>query len=183
MLHEALEAITQTTIDFVKANIEAGVSGFFFATQTATYDLMDDVLFAEFCKPYDLRVINTYKDITYFNVVHIHGSNIMFDTVSKYPCNCLNWHDRHTKPSLAEARTKTNKIFLGGIREVPVVGEHGKLTYESILASGTPEEIKKHIHEAIDMVGGKGLIVGPGCVADPKTSEENLDAARAAVER
>ena len=43
--------------------------------------------------------------------------------------------------------------------------------------------IKAHVKEAIDMVGGKGLIVGPGCVADPRSSEENLHAVRAAVER
>lgn len=39
-VHEALEAITETTINFAQANIEAGVSGFFLATQCATYDFI-----------------------------------------------------------------------------------------------------------------------------------------------
>lgn len=181
-VHSALKAITQTTIDFVKANIEVGVSGFFFATQCATYDFLDDKMFAEFCKPYDYQVINAYKDITYFNVMHIHGSNIMFDTVLDYPVTCINWHDRHTDPDMKTARQKTSKTFLGGILEVPVIIK-GALEYHSILQRSTPEQIKTHVKEAIDMVGGRGLIVGPGCVADPRTSEANLAAARAAVER
>lgn len=181
-VHKALEAITETTINFVKANVEKGVSGFFFATQTATYDLMDDVMYAEFCKIYDHHVIKEYCDKTWFNVMHVHGSNIMFDTVKNYPCNCLNWHDRDTKPSLKEAREVTDKALLGGIMEVPHITEHG-LVYESFLGTRTPEEVIQHVHEAIDSVDGKGLIVGPGCVCDPKTSKENLHAVRAAVNR
>lgn len=183
-VHHALEIITETTINFVKANIEAGVSGFFFATQCASYDIMDDITFAEFCKPYDLRVINAYKDKTWFNTIHIHGLNTMFDTLSAYPLPVLNWHDRQTNPSLKEAREKSSKVFLGGLREGPaIVGT--ALQYDSIMATKTvtPEDIKAHIREAIDMVGGKGLLIGPGCVADPHSSEENLRAVRDAVER
>ncbi|MEA5135757.1 MAG: uroporphyrinogen decarboxylase family protein [Candidatus Fimivivens sp.] len=180
-VHNALEAITRTTIDFIKANIEAGVSGFFLASQCATYDYMTDELFAEFCKPYEFRVINSYKDVTYFNVMHIHGSNIMFDTLLSYPVNCINWHDRHTAPDLKTARAKTSKTFLGGILEVPTIIK-GVLQYDSILQRSTPEEINVHIKEAIDMVDGRGLIIGPGCVADPRSPEANLAAVRAAVE-
>ena len=180
-VHKALRAITETTINFVRANIEVGVSGFFFATQCATYDFLTDELYAEFCRPYDLAIIDEYKDKTWFNVVHVHGSNIMFDAVSKYPCNCVNWHDRDTKPSMKEAREKTSKTFLGGIQEVPTIID-GVLSYDSILARSTPEEIINHIHEAIDMVDGKGLIIGPGCVCDPKTTNENLHAVRKAVD-
>ncbi|MET0016363.1 uroporphyrinogen decarboxylase family protein [Oscillibacter sp.] len=181
-VHQALAAITETTINFVKANIEAGVSGFFLATQCATYDFLDDTLFAEFCKPYDIQVINSYRDVTWFNVLHIHGGNIMFNATKDYPCNVINWHDRYTSPSLKEARAMTNKVFLGGLREVPtIVGS--TLHYDSILATDSPDQIRTHVQEAIDMVGGHGLLIGPGCVADPHAPEENLHAVRKAVER
>ena len=183
-VHNALNVITETTINFIKANIEAGVSGFFFATQLACYDALDDLLFAEFCKPYDLRVINAYKDVTWFNVMHIHGHNIMFDQSSQYPLPVLNWHDRQTNPTFAEARAKSNKVFLGGLREGPsIVGT--SLKYDSVMSKegNTPEIIKAHIKEAIDMVDGKGIMIGPGCVADPRSPAENLHAVRAAVER
>ena len=182
-VHHALQVITQTTVDFVKANIDAGVSGFFFATQCATYDLLNDISFAEFVKPYDMQVINAFKGKTWFNVCHIHGKNIMFDTVAKYPIEVLNWHDRQTGPSLKEAREKTDKVFLGGLREGPeIVGSH--LVYDSIMAKdgATPDSIRAHVREAIDMVNGKGFMVGPGCVADPRASDECLMAVRKAVE-
>ncbi|MGL6201722.1 MAG: uroporphyrinogen decarboxylase family protein [Lachnospiraceae bacterium] len=181
-VHKALRAITETTINFVKANIEVGVSGFFFATQCATYDYMTDTLFAEFCRPYDLAVLNSYVDQTWFNVVHIHGSNIMYNAVVEYPCNCINWHDRDTVPSMVDARKTISKTFLGGIQEVPTI-TNGVLSYDSILQKSTPEEIITHVKQAIDMVDGKGLIIGPGCVCDPKTSKENLHAVRKAVEK
>ena len=182
-VHHALEIITETTINFVKANIEAGVSGFFFASQCSTYDLMDDVSFAEFCKPYDLRVINTYKDHTWFNVLHIHGKNTMFDTLSKYPIPVLNWHDRQDGPTMEAAKAKTDKVFLGGLKEGPAI-VNGKLVYDSIMAGegANPSAIEAHIHEVMDVMGGKRLLVGPGCVADPHSSEENIAAVRRAVE-
>ena len=58
------------------------------------------------------------------------------------------------------------------------------LQYDSIMSSSDDAAlIKKHIQEAIDMVGGKGLMIGPGCVADPRSPAANLHAVRAAVER
>lgn len=178
----ALEVITQTTINFVEENIKAGVSGFFFATQNANYDVVDDAVFEEFVLPYDLKVVHSYRDKTYFNVMHIHGSNIMFDRcLQEYPLNCFNWHDRATSPSLAQAREKTDKCFLGGIQEVPYF-VNGVLQYDSIMARSTPQQILQHAKEAMEQVDAKGLILGPGCVIDPKTSQENLKALRKAVE-
>lgn len=183
-VHAALQAITETTVNFVKANIEAGVSGFFFATQCANYDVLDDLLFAEFCKPYDLQVARAFQDETWFNVVHIHGANIRFDAMCEYPCDVVNWHDRQTTPTLKEARERCGKVFLGGLREGPaIIGS--SLHYDSIMSrvQVTPSQIKAHIREAIDMVDGKGLMIGPGCVADPRSPAENLRAVREAVER
>lgn len=179
---EALQNITETTIHFVKANIEIGVSGFFLASQCASYDLFNEEEYKKFVMPYDLEVMKSYCDKTYFNVVHMHGENIMFDIINEnYPCNCLNWHDRHTKPDFKEARTKSDKCFLGGIQEVPFF-VNGVLTYDSIMQRSTPEQIETHIKEAIALSGTNKLILGPGCVTDPKTSDANLRAVRKAVE-
>lgn len=181
-VHNALAVVTKTTVDFAKACIDAGVSGFFLATQCATLEYMSPEAHAEFCKPYDIQVINSFKDATYFNVFHIHGADIMFDAVKNYPVNCLNWHDRYTEPDLARAKKMTDKALLGGICEVPI-NKNGVTHHDSFLAHNTPDQIKKHIKEAIDMIGdNRGFLVGPGCVADPSTPEENLKAVREAVE-
>lgn len=169
LFHQALRVITDTQINFVKANIEVGVSGFFFATQSATNDQMSDAEFGEFGEAYDLELINSYKDETFFNVVHIHGDNVMFDRVAAYPGNCVNWHDRWVAPSLGEARSRTDKCVLGGINE------------KKVLAKASPEEVKKHVAEAIEDAGTKKLMIGPGCVAEPLTPLENYRAVREIV--
>lgn len=183
-IHKALFEITKTTVHFVQACIDAGTSGFFFATQCADFDYMSSDMHAEFCKPYDLQVINSFKDATYFNVLHIHGSNIMFDTVKNYPLNCLSWHDRFPSgPDFAKARQISEKAFLGGIKEAPTV-VNGILHYSSFLSESTPQQIIEHIKTAMAMIkDGKGLLIGPGCVADPRVSDENLKAVREAVEQ
>lgn len=168
-IHHALKAITQTTIDFVKLNIEAGVAGFFFATQCANNDWLTESEYEEFGVAYDLEVINAYKDITYFNIVHIHGDNTMFEKIIEYPCNCINWHDRWVSPNMAEARNISDKCFLGCINE-------------KWLSEAKPEEIYDHIREGALEAGTKGLMITPGCVAELTTPEVNYYAARLAVE-
>lgn len=182
-VHTALEVITETTINFVKAHLDTGVHGFFLATQNATPDVMTQEDFRAFGIDYDLQVMKAYQDETYFNIIHLHGDNVYFELVDKeYPVSCINWHDRHTAPSLAEARKISNKCFLGGIQEVPYfVGN--VLHYDSILATKNAEDILAHAKEALHSIGDRGLILGPGCVADPKTPEENLHALRQAVNR
>lgn len=177
----ALEIITETTIRFVRANIKAGVHGFFFATQNALPAAMSLEEFKEFGHHYDMQVFDAYTNRTYFNVIHLHGDDVYFEHIAKeYPVNCLNWHDRHTKPSLDEARSISDKCFLGGIQEVPYfVGN--LLQYDSFMATHTKEEIITHARQAIESIEGIGFMLGPGCVVDPKTHEDNLFALREAV--
>ncbi len=180
---QALQVITDTTIGFVRANIEAGVSGFFFATRCANYGYISEEDYKEFGEVYDLQVINAYKDRTFFNIAHIHGENGMFDRIEKYPVSCVSWHDRWTPPTLAEARKLSGKCFLGGLREVPYYGENGEIIRPSLLNTGSPEDIRKHVAEAIEQAGEKGLIIGPGCGADEFVPEANIHAIRNAVEK
>lgn len=181
-VHHALAVITAVTEDFIRYNIDAGVSGFFFATQDAQKKLLSLDEFKEFAEFYDLQVLNSYAKKTWFNVVHIHGLDVYFKEIEeKYPCNVLNWHDRNTAPTLAEARKLTDKPFLAGIRAATKLVD-GKEVRDDIVKDGTPEEIIAHIHEAIQSVDGKGLMIGPGCVVDQECPVENLLAVRKAVE-
>ncbi|HWR23719.1 MAG TPA: uroporphyrinogen decarboxylase family protein [Feifaniaceae bacterium] len=182
LFKQALQAITETTVNFVKANLEEGIDGFFFATQCANHDFLTVEEYREFGEYFDVQVINAYRDRTYFNVAHIHGDNGMFELIANYPVNCINWHDRWSSPTLSEARTLTKKCLLGGIREVPYYDASGNRIRGSLLNDGTVEEVEQHVREAVSAVGGRGLILGPGCVADQKVPEKSLYALRRAVE-
>lgn len=181
LFKQALQAITDTTLNFIKANLEAGVSGFFFATQCANYDFMTEEEYREFGEYFDLQVINAYNDITFFNVVHLHGESGMFDLIERYPGNCINWHDRWTVPNLAQAREKTGKCLMGGIREIPYYDEKHRTIRNNLLVDGTIDEVETHVREAIEQVNRKGLIIGPGCVVDQLACDDNIRAVRRAV--
>lgn len=183
LFKQALQVLTDTTIEFVKANIEAGVDGFFFASQCSVTDLMTEKEYKEFGTFFDLQVIEAFRRETWFNVVHIHGDNGMFDLLGNYPVQAISWHDRWSRPSLAEARSRIpGKALLGGIREIGYPDITGKLKRPSLLETGSISEIEAHIHEAIQEVDGRGLILGPGCCASQKSGETQLFAARGAVE-
>ena len=104
-------------------------------------------------------------------LLHIHGLNIMFDLLAgAYPVNIMNWHDRLTAPTLADARTKVHVALMGGINEWQT------------LVNGTPDQVTAEVQDAIKATGGRRFLVGAGCVVPIDTPEANLRAARAAVE-
>lgn len=167
-VHHALDVIAKTCINFVKENLDVGVAGFFFATQCSTYDFLTEEEYITFGRAYDLKVIDAFKDQTWFNIMHIHGDNTMYKLMADYPLQCVNWHDRWAKPNLAEARKLTDRCLMGGINE-------------KWLKDATIPQVHQHLKEAVDMAGRNGLILTPGCVAATNTPMKNYIACRDAV--
>jgi uroporphyrinogen decarboxylase len=162
--HEGLKTITKVMIDFAKISIENGAAGIFLATQEATYDLLSENQFKEFGMDYDLQLLNAIKGKADFNMVHIHGDNIMFDYIAKnYPVEALNWHDQLTAPSIAEASKKFDGILMGGIEE------------KEFLLKASNKELTSRIKEVIDSVNGQRLIIAPGCVIPINIPDEKVD--------
>ena len=175
-VHSALATITETTAAFVRANLDAGVSGFFFASQLANYKFMDDAAYDEFGEKYDREVFGAMDGRSWFNVVHIHSftpepAKSMFRRLADYPANCINWHDRWCGPTLAEARKLTHKCLIGGINEEQFLN---KVEYSVLYA---------HVHEAVKSSGGHGFMLGPGCTIYEDTPLENYFAVRMAAEK
>lgn len=169
-LKNALDAITQTTVDFVRACHIAGVDGVFFAVQHAQYGLLSEEEFEQFCRPYDLEILAAAQPM-WLNMLHLHGENVMFDQLASYPVQIINWHDRSTEPNLAEGLKRFPGVVCGGLRRI-----------ESMLL-GTPESIHAEALDAIQQTGGQRFILGTGCVVPITVPHGNLLAARNAVEK
>jgi uroporphyrinogen decarboxylase len=169
-LHQALEHLAKTILNFALYSVEAGADAIFFATQVATRDFMTPEESRGFGQAYNLTLLQELKGKVDFILLHAHGENIFFDHLSKYPVQIMNWHDRKTWPSLAEGKRLFNGAVAGGIDEWEV------------LAGGTREQIQAQVRDAIQQTGGTGLIVAPGCVIPIDTPEENIRAARQAVQ-
>lgn len=173
-LHAALKTITETTLRFIDAAARRGAAGIFYAVQHAQYGLLSEQEYRQFGAPYDLQILEAVQNLApsglWFNMLHLHGEEVMFDLVSSYPVQSLNWHDRDTPPSLAEGLQRFPGVVCGG------------LSRERSLVLGTPAQIREEAQDAIHITGGRRFILGTGCVTPITAPHGNLLAARRSVE-
>ncbi|WP_051296562.1 uroporphyrinogen decarboxylase family protein [Anaeroarcus burkinensis] len=170
LMHRVLEAITETTVSFVKEALHAGAAGVFFATACANQDFLSPEAYEIFGRRYDLQVLAAAQE-GWFNTLHIHGRKIFFDEFLDYPVHALNWHDSHEYPPLCRARALTDKCIIGGL------DEEGAISY------GSPGEVIEEVAYFLSETDLRGVMVGPGCVTAPNPPDNNVATARLVVER
>ena len=168
-LRVGLDAITETTVRFVDAARETDIAGVFYAVQHAQYGLLSEREYAAFGRPDDLRILQTAQEL-WLNVLHLHGTDVMFDLLADYPVQVVNWHDRETAPALAEAQRRVDGAVCGGLQRWDVV------------VRGTPDQVHEQAADAIAQTGGRRFILGTGCVTPIVAPASNIRAARESVE-
>jgi uroporphyrinogen decarboxylase len=165
-----LKVITETTLRFIEEVKKLGIDGIFYAVQHAQYGLLSENEYLQFGKAFDLEILEQTQPF-WFNMLHVHGEDIMFQLIKDYPVQIINWHDRETYPNLAEAQ----KIFKGVVC--------GGLSREKKMVFGMPEDIFAEAREAITATGGKRFILGTGCVVPVIAPLGNIRAARESIEK
>lgn len=168
-LHAGLQNIQRSTQRFLEAIKETGVAGIFYAIQYAQYGLLSEDEFRTFGRSYDFPVLEPIAGL-WLNMIHLHGSEVMFDLVTDYPVQVINWHDRDTVPSLEQAHAHYHGVLCGGLQR-----EHS-------MVLGTPQSIHAEARQAIAATGGRRFILGTGCVTPITAPYGNLLAARRSVE-
>jgi uroporphyrinogen decarboxylase len=169
-LHAGLTVIRDVVREYAAACLETGASGIFLATQMANYDALTLEEYQEFGVAYDLPILESLVGKSRLTILHVCRQNVMFDLMAEYPVDVINWADRATPgPSLAQARPLTDKALAGG------------LAVETLL-NGTVEEVRLEVHDALAQTGRKGFILTPSCTINARSPEDNLRAARLAVE-
>jgi uroporphyrinogen decarboxylase len=164
-----LEIITESTVRFVREVMVAGAAGIFLAVQHAQYSVLSEGEYLTLGKPYDLRVLEATSG-GWFNLLHLHGSDVMFDLLADYPAQVVNWHDRETPPSLEEALRRFAGAVCGGLRQ-----------WETMVR-GDPAAVRAEARDAIQRTGRRRFILGTGCVTPIVAPTSNIRAARLAVE-
>lgn len=168
-VHAGLARIAETSAAFVRAARNSGIAGIFYAVQHAQYGLLSETEFSEFGERYDREVLEAAGGL-WLNMIHLHGSQVMFEAVSHYPVQVINWHDRETFPSLQEAQA----LYSGGLC--------GGLQRDRTMVLGDRAAILAEARQAIEATGGKRFILGTGCVTPITAPYGNLIAARRSVE-
>ena len=163
-LETGLKIITKSTLNFIERAKETGIAGIFLAVQYSQYERLSETEFEKFAKPYNLQILEAVQDL-WLNIAHIHGMNVMFDQVKKFPVQVLNWHDQETPPSLSEAKEKFTGVVCGGIRQ------------EESMLLGTPQQVRDEAFRAIQETKGTRFILGTGCVTPIVSPHGNIQAA------
>ena len=168
-VHAGLEVIAETAIRFIEAAYKTGIDGLFYAVQHAQYGVLSREEYAAFGRSYDLRILEAAQEL-WLNVLHLHGTAIMFDRLADYPVQVINWHDRETKPTLVEAQQRVGGAVCGGLQRWQVV------------VQGVPGRVREQAADAIAQTEGKRFILGTGCVTPIVAPAANIRAARESVE-
>ncbi|HXX36841.1 MAG TPA: uroporphyrinogen decarboxylase family protein [bacterium] len=169
ILRGALARMADDVVAFGRACLDAGANGFFFATQLAAASALPEGMYRRFGVPFDLQVLGALRAGAWCTILHLHGLDPMFELADEYPIDAVNWHDRETSPSLAEAMSLTTRALVGGIAR------------RRAIASGQPDQAAAEVRDAIRQTNGR-VIVAPGCVIPYQAAHENLLAARRAVD-
>ena len=163
-LRQALEVITETFIAYAQATLEAGASGIFYATTGwASTDKLSEDRYRAFGVDYDLRVLDAVKQAP-FNVLHNCGEHIMFDLLADYPVHAISW-----------------AATLPGNPDWPRAGAHeqgrdGWRQREATLVKGLAQQVDEEAHAALELTGGRRVLLAPGCSIPPATPKANLEA-------
>jgi uroporphyrinogen decarboxylase len=167
---EAFDRITQTSIAFIERARERGIAGIFYAVQFGSYEYFSTQDYAQFGEPFDKRILEAAEGL-WLNVLHLHGEDLIFDLAEKYPVHVVNWHDRETEPNLAEGKSRVSGAVCGGIRR-----------WDSMVL-GNANSVWDEASDALrSLDGGRGMILGTGCVVPVLAPHGNLMAARQIVE-
>lgn len=168
----ALEAITETFIEFSKAAMDRGASGLFYATTGfATTDRMSRADYHKLVRPWDLKLLNGLPAHE-FTLLHICRDNNMLSEFADYPVHAVNWDvltDGNLKLAEGQAALK-GKVVVGGLGR----GGH--------LMAASPAQIYGSVFGIKSAMGRKGYMIGPACTYDPAVPESNIAAVRMGAE-
>ena len=164
VIREALQKVTDTTINYMQEAMKLDLGGFFFTSRYCSSDYMSLEEYRVFGEYYDRQLFRVFEGKTGFNMNHIHGANTYWDFLAQYPFECVNWHDTWIPPTLEDARRKTEKCLCGGLSE------------KEMLPFGTPEQIKAQIRDVVRRAGARGLMITNGCGTFPTPSFANMQA-------
>ena len=164
---KGLATIAETTRRFVEACLDTGIDGVFYAIQHAQASLLTLDEYKTFGVPFDQKVLEPSQSL-WCNLLHLHGHDVYFSLLSSFHFQIVNWHDRETYPSLADAQKLFSGVVCGGMRQ-------DTLVYQD------QAEVQKEAADALQQTQGHRFMLGTGCVVPVIAPHGNLLTARNAV--
>ena len=149
---EGLSTVADSLANFVRACIDVGASGIFFAAHGGQSGRHTESEFRKYIKPHDLTVLNAAEEAgAAFNLLHVCGENLRLQEYAEYPAHAVNWSPQLGNLSLAQGRRVFNRTITGGI------DQNGAIIH------GSQKDVSAEVLKAVDEMGTTGFMLGAGC--------------------
>ena len=157
--HNALEAITQSSINHIQKAKDIGASGTLVSVFNAESKFGSVADYERFTRPYDKRIFDALSD-TKLSVLHLHYLERPYlDQFEDFNAPVLQYSVKTSGIPISEVRKLYSQPIAGGVDEI----DYQKLTVA---------EMRRQWTEARTQAGSK-YIAAPGCsVPDSSTTEE-----------
>lgn len=161
-VHGLLRAITDVYSGFVRACLDAGADGIFFATKWANRDRMSWGEYKEFGWTYEREILDVLKGRQALVLLHVCGERTYLSEMKDYPAAIFSYDFLADEaPDPMELARSTGKRVLGGI-------DPQKLCTD-------PQGV---IADCRKWAAQQWWIAGPSCVVLPETPDESIRAVR-----
>lgn len=158
--NQALEAITQSTINHVKASQKIGASGSLFSVMNATTKAGSVEEYVRYSRPYDKRVADALAD-TKLSFLHLHFLERPFLTqFQDFRAPVINYSVKSSGIPISEVRALYSQAIAGGVDEV----DFDKLTTKEIRQQWTASRAQ----------AGSKYIITPGCSVPDASTDADL---------
>ena len=170
LVSRALEIIGQNLARFASKCVAAGADGIFLSVRDDWVDTPQTPgLYDRLVRPTDQAILAAVKDAR-FNVLHVCGKAVNFKAFAEYPVPVLHWADRAAGPSIREVAPWAKPALWGGVDNL------------TTLVTGTPQQVRDEVLDAIAQAGSRPILIAPGCTFNPaRVPEANLRALADAV--
>lgn len=167
IIESVLEMVNGVMIDFSRAALEAGADGLFIASQHSTHAAVSDEQYKKFVYPFDFKMVEKLRGKAKFIIMHLHArdenEDIRFEKIANTNgVDGINWEDQSASLSLNEGKKLARKAVFGGI------------DHNGIFRSGSADEAKSQVLDALRKAGLHRTVIAPGCVITIDTPRENI---------
>jgi uroporphyrinogen decarboxylase len=170
LVARALETIGGNLARFAAKCVAAGADGIFLSVRDDWVDASETPgLYGRLVRPTDRAILAAVKEAG-FNVLHVCGKAVNFRAFAEYPVSVLHWADRAAGPSIRDVAPWAKPAIWGGVDNL------------ATLVSGTPQQVRQEVVDALRQAGERPIMIAPGCTFDPaRVPQANLHALADAI--
>ena len=170
LMGRALKTIGANLARFAVKCGAAGADGVFLSVRDDWVDTPETPgLYDQMVRPTDRAILAAVSGAP-FNVLHVCGKAVNFLTFAEYAVPVLHWADRAAGPSIGAVAAWAKPALWGGVDNL------------GTLVTGTPEQVRAEVADALRQAGARPIMIAPGCTFDPeRVPQANLRALAEAV--